>query len=231
MMKMLLLGIICTLLATTSAEFCYSDVEGACNPPKGQTSQTSTLINEASRSDCNATYGSMDQLIVDLQTYANHHIHISFQFLLMSTYFGNYEANRDGFKALYRKLSDDAWEKGIDIIKYITKRGGTMNFNEMPHTNLGPKGMHVVEQNEIHSLAKALDFEKFLANEGLRIHSRAENHKDGAIAHYLEEKFMESQTQTVRSLSGHITDLKNMLNGRDGAVAVYLFDEYLKKSM
>ena len=51
----------------------------------------------------------------------------------MSTHFGNYESNRHGFQGLYKKLSDKAWEKAIDIIKYIAKRGGRMNFNQLPH--------------------------------------------------------------------------------------------------
>lgn len=83
--------------------------------------------------NCNAKYGGIDALRTDLQAYANGHIETSFEFLLMSTHFGNYESNRDGFKGLYRKYSDDAWEKSINIIKYITKRGGKMNFNQLPH--------------------------------------------------------------------------------------------------
>jgi ferritin len=70
---------------------------------------------------------------IELQAYANGHIETSFEFLLMSTHFGNFESNRDGFKKFYRKLSDSAWEKSIDLIKYITKRGGSMNFNQLPH--------------------------------------------------------------------------------------------------
>lgn len=71
--------------------------------------------------------------MIDLQAYANAHIESSFEYLLMSSHFGNYEANRDGFKGLYRKLSDNAWQKAIDMIQFITKRGGTMNFNQLPH--------------------------------------------------------------------------------------------------
>lgn len=57
---------------------------------------------------------------------------MSFEFLLMSTHFGNYEANREGFKGLYRKLSDQSWADAIDLIKYIAKRGGRMDFNQLP---------------------------------------------------------------------------------------------------
>lgn len=70
---------------------------------------------------------------VDLQAFVNANIETSFEFLLMSAHFGNYEANREGFKAYYRKISDKAWEDAIDVIKFITKRGGRMNFNQLPH--------------------------------------------------------------------------------------------------
>lgn len=51
-----------------------------------------------------------------------------FCLFLQSSYFGNYEQNREGFSKLYRKLSDDTWGKSIELIKYITKRGGSMDF-------------------------------------------------------------------------------------------------------
>lgn len=56
----------------------------------------------------------------------------SYEFLLMSSHFGSYETNREGFKKLYRKLSDKTWEHAINMIKYIAQRGGTMNFMEPP---------------------------------------------------------------------------------------------------
>lgn len=82
--------------------------------------------------NCNAQYGAIDTLQADLQSYVNANIETSFEFLLMSTHFGNYEANRDGFKGLYRKLSDQSWADAIDLIKYIAKRGGRMDLNQLP---------------------------------------------------------------------------------------------------
>ena len=83
--------------------------------------------------NCNAKFGAIDLLQTELQAYANGYIENSFEYLLMSTYFCNYESNREGFKKLYRKLSDEAWEKSIELIKYVSNRGGRMNFNQMPH--------------------------------------------------------------------------------------------------
>lgn len=82
--------------------------------------------------NCNAQYGAIEEYQPDLQAFVNANIETSFEFLLMSTHFGNYEANREGFKGLYRKLSDQSWADAIDLIKYIAKRGGRMDFNQLP---------------------------------------------------------------------------------------------------
>lgn len=72
--------------------------------------------------------------------------------------------------------------------------------------------------------------QKLLAEKALELHLMAKEWKDAAVAHYLEEEFMESQSETIRKLSGYIHDIKKMLN-RDAALAVYLFDDYLQKSL
>lgn len=90
------------------------------------------LLDAALIPNCNAKFGAIDSLQAELQAFANANIETSFEFLLMSTHFGNYEANREGFKGLYRKLSDKSWEDAIDLMKYIADRGGRMNFNQLP---------------------------------------------------------------------------------------------------
>ena len=92
------------------------------------------------------------------------------------------------------------------------------------------KDTRVLELSELHSLAKALDSQKQLATEALRLHTQAKHHGDAAAAHYLEEEFMESQSDVVRTLAGHTSDLKSLLN-RDAPLAVFLFDEYLRKTL
>ncbi|KAG7210371.1 hypothetical protein KM043_011906 [Ampulex compressa] len=202
--NMLLFGVLATLLVAASAEFCYNDVEGAC-------SSRPLAADGSLLPKCNA----------------------NFEFLLMSTHFGNYEANREGFKELYRKYSDKLWEDAIDVIKYITKRGGKMNFNQPPRFKKSVKDSRVVELNEINSLAKALDSQKQLADEALRIHAQAQPHNkhDAAVAHYIEEHFVEQHADHVRDLSGYTNDLKNLLGERDASVSMFLFDELLKKSL
>lgn len=82
--------------------------------------------------NCDAKYGGIDALLTDLQAYANAQIESSFDYLLMTAHFANFEAYRPGFHAMFLKLSDRAWGKGTDIIKFILQRGGKMNFNQPP---------------------------------------------------------------------------------------------------
>lgn len=46
---------------------------------------------------------------------------------------------------------------------------------------------------------------------------------------YIEKKFVEKHTQTIRDLAGHTNDLINLIKGAaDPSLSIYLFDEYLK---
>ena len=220
---MLFFGILSIFLLTASAEYCYNDIESACstNPKNGG------LIT-----NCHAQYGGTTDLQPDLQAYANANIETSFEFLLMSTHFGNYETNREGFKGLFRKLSDKSWEDSINLIKYITKRGGRMDLNQLSRFKKPAKDSKILELTELNSLAKALDSEKALAVNALDLHSQTQHSTkyDVDIAHYLEDH-LESLSERVRDLAGHSNDLKNLLEDRDPSVSVFLFDEYLKKTL
>lgn len=258
---MFLVALLCIFFATASAESCHDRIENLCsttflnkttgakpldaftdctakyghfkniiNPKNGQKNPSNSLKNSALSGDNLLT--SVGNPPTSLQKFANANIETSFKYLLMSAYFGNYEANREGFKGLYRKYSDKLWKDAISVIKYITKRGGMMNFNEMPISKVSkyPGGF-----NEITSLAMALDMHKELAESALNIHAESHMHmkdkSDAAVAHFIEEEFFEAHTDTVRDLAGYTNDLQKLLTERDASVSVFLFDEFLKKSL
>ncbi|KAF7988065.1 hypothetical protein HCN44_007559 [Aphidius gifuensis] len=215
----------CVLLAIgANAEFCYNDVDKACS---------SMLTSGSQLASCNAKYGHFMDIEPELQSYANAHIETSFDYLLMSTHFGSYEANREGLKGYFRKLSDKAWKEGIEIIKFITKRGGTMNFNQPPRFKPTMAKKSTLALNELNSLARALDTEKQLAEEAFRMYGQALQHSklDPSVAHYLEEEFIEGQADTIRTLAGHTSDLTKLLRVKDNSLSVFLFDEYLQKTL
>lgn len=169
----------------------------------------------------------------DLINFANSHLVRSFEYLLMSTHYGNYQKNRAGFEKLFRDLSDSKWEDTIDLIKHITKRGGVMEFLPPKSLNGVEKNNQVYELYEIQSIAKALDMEKQLALEAFNVHKeasgRSEGKHDPEISSFIEKEYVHESAKTVRKLAGYVTDLKSMLSGPDGSLSLYLFDEYLQK--
>lgn len=150
----------------------------------------------------------------------------------MATHFNSYQKNRPGFQKLYQGLSDRSFDDTINLIKHITRRGGRVDFNtrhESP-ASVSKKSL-ALEVDELHSLAMALDNEKQLSTGAIHVHTRASHatERDPEIAQYLEEKFLSSQAETVRKLSGYANDLSKLMNQPDPSLAVYLFDEYLQK--
>lgn len=136
---------------------------------KGITSEL--LIN------CNATYSGFESHVNHLQAYANDQIIRSFDHMLLAVNFGTYVHNRPGFEKTFKGLSDTAWNRGIGLIKHITKRGGAHDFNLRSNRVKTP-----LELSEIEALGLALDIEKGLAVKAHNIHEMYShaNHK----AHY-----------------------------------------------
>lgn len=236
-MKWSLLVLSSVLVAFSYAENCY-DVNTLC-----KTSRVPV-------GGCNGKFSGFANHDTLLQSYANDQIQKSFEYLILAANYGNYNKNRPGFAKQFRSLSDKAWNGGIDLIKHITKRGGEHDFGATDEivkdhyrnngTEYTPRrGRQTLELNEIDSLALTLDYEKMLAKDAHYIHFKY-THKehDSEIAHFVEEKFLESQVDTIRKLSGYVNDLKNILSPVDKdqkmskddvAFAYYFFDDYLAK--
>ncbi|CAH2226314.1 jg417, partial [Pararge aegeria aegeria] len=105
----------CLLAASAAADVCYNEVSMECGRA------TSSLALPS----CNAVYGNFGRqgnVANEMQAYANLHLRRSYEFLLSSAYYNNYQTNRPGFSKLFRKLADDSWAKTVEIIKHVTKR-------------------------------------------------------------------------------------------------------------
>ncbi|XP_059056478.1 ferritin, lower subunit isoform X2 [Achroia grisella] len=228
------LSVIAGLLAVCGVlaeDACYQDVSLQCN-------QASTVLG---LSHCNSVYGEYGRhgnVATEMQAYANLHLERSYEYLLSAAYFNNYQTNREGFSKLFKKLSDEAWGKTIELIQHITKRGGEMNFAQRSTHQPAERKNYTVELHELESLAKALDTQKEIAERAFYIHREATRNSqhlhDPEVAQYLEEEFIEDHSKTIRNLAGHITDLKSFItanNGQDKSLAFYLFDEYLQKTI
>ncbi|KAK7872482.1 hypothetical protein R5R35_014272 [Gryllus longicercus] len=206
------------LFAVAAGEFCYSSTKLSCDQ------DTTKGVN------CTAAYGLAHNYIRDLQIYANMHITRNFQYLLMSSHFGNYRKEREGFKKLYRKLSDTAWQDAIDLIKYIAMRGGKMDFHYDEDGSDVTRS--TIAMSELESLGKSLDIQKKLALKAHEIYKASHRH-DPEISDYVEDKFMHKHAKTIRNLAGYTRDLSRLLEGEKDTSAVglklFILDSYLEK--
>lgn len=136
-------------------------------------------IHLESLSNCNANFSGFSSSVQHLQAYANEQLIKSFDYLLLSANFGTYVKNRPGFEKQFHGLSDTAWNRAIDLIKHITKRGGQHDFYTRRSATVSTPQKRILELNEINALALALDTEKTLATEAHGLHERYShaNHK------------------------------------------------------
>ncbi|XP_018328275.1 soma ferritin [Agrilus planipennis] len=219
-------GVIAVVTAQQN-EYCYKSVVQAC-------SHTTSKLSSDTLPECDAKYGAINEVVGDLQAFATTHISRSFEYLLMSTHYANYQKNRPGFEKLFRDLSDEKWAESIEIIKHIAKRGGRMNFRRWK-TDERKQKQENYELYELESVAKALDMEKALALEAHTIHDavsrRLEKAHDPEISSYIEEEFVHKLASNVRKLSGYASDIYSFLKTKDSSLALYLFDNYLQKSL
>jgi hypothetical protein len=85
--------------------------------------------------ECNSKFGGFSVNESPMMDFMHSNVVNNFQFLLMSSHFSTYVYNREGFSKLYRQMADQAWNDAIELIKYTTKRGGTVyfgdNFNQL----------------------------------------------------------------------------------------------------
>lgn len=189
---------------------------------------------------CSAQYEGYPEMLPKFRKYINEHIATSYQYTLMATHFGNHEANRPGFERLYQKLSDQAWEDCIDLVKYNAKRGGYLeNFSAVRETRtlqnlLNEQKRHPI--SEYSSLASAMDLQKQLASGAYAIHKDAVRlgnvYHDPEISSFIEKEFAHKHADTIRMLSGHLSDMNGIMSDyKDFSLSLYLFDEYLQKTM
>ncbi|XP_023308693.2 soma ferritin-like [Lucilia cuprina] len=213
-----LLAVICAV--TKTEDVCHNHVIRACSG------------DSYSGSICSSRNGGINHIEPEVQAYINSHFIKSFEYLLMATYFNSREKNRPGFQRLYQGLSDRSFDDGIEIIKQLSRRGGKLDLNVIHESPARlEKKLINLETDELHSLAIALDTEKELFNGAIHIHTRSlhASERDPEMAQYIEENFLSKQAETVRKLSGYTNDLAKMMNHSDPSLAVYYFDEYLRK--
>uniref|UniRef100_T1GUI8 Ferritin n=1 Tax=Megaselia scalaris TaxID=36166 RepID=T1GUI8_MEGSC len=171
------------------------------------------------QTECNSRFGGISKSEGNLNAFLKKKLATSYDYMLLQTHFDSYQKNRPGFKKLFNGLSDQSWDETVALIKHVTKRGGVVDFSGFGREQLSAIGGKKLEVDELHALAIALDSEKQLGNDAIKVHQHAShmNHKDDGdwydpeLTQFMEEKFLEKQASTIRTLSGYANDLKRLM--------------------
>lgn len=172
----------------------------------------------------------------DFIKYTNEYLVRSFEYFFLSAQFGTYGKDRPGFQKTLKGLSDSAWNKGVEMIKEMAKRGFSHNFDMNSDIEAITSNSNVTE---LVALAKAAEIEKGLlikANDIHRHHSHAafDSAKscgyDAGLSHYIAEEILEEKTSTVRTLVGHVNQLKKLFvqDPKTYPLSVFMFDQHLQ---
>jgi len=204
---------------------CYDEVHRTCG--KGD-------FSEYDAATCTAEWGAFPRLGNDTNKLIGHHIKNSMQYLFTASYFNEWNVNRPGFHSFFNKLADEEWDSAIDLMTHMLKRGGRLDDSfklELPRNFEN-------RQNEMESLAWALDIEKEIATQTLHL-AYTSNHvtkelsnapRDAEFADFLAEKLNKVTVLRIKHLSNYVNILGQMLSsGIDNAYAMFTFDHEILK--
>lgn len=205
--------------------FGESSAEGCCSDTDSCTEDATSRIVDSNKVDV------YDEFI----KYSNEYLTRSYEYFFLAAQFGTYTKNRPGFEKLLHGLSDSAWNKGIEMIKEMAKRGVAHHYTLNKEVENIKSSANVTE---LAAIAKAAEIEKSLlikANDIHRHHSHASLTAapscgyDGSLAHYIAEEIMEEKVDTVRTLTGYTNQLKRLFkqDPKLYPLSIFMFDQHL----
>lgn len=175
---------------------------------------------------CSASFSNFYKYTPQFQGLITEHISQSFIYSIMSSHFETDYENRLGFSKYLDGLSDNMWQKAINLIKYAGKRGtGVAPIESSSGLSIKNLNAGIKPWSEVEALALALDHHQMLA---LKVHQLHGSVKDAAFGDFLENQFVSEHVSRIRELSGHLTNLVPMVQEEVSKdLALYLFDQSL----
>jgi len=145
-------------------------------------------------------------------------IQLSYMYESMAYYFDRDDVALKGFaRFFYHNSTWDMEEFAEKLMKYINKRGGTVQLQNIEKPNRDEWG------SPLECMQLSLECEKKLNAAFLQLHDVAEKNTDSHMQHFLEEHFLDDQVAWIRKIGCYIAQLKRVGSG----VGEYLFDKEL----
>lgn len=144
----------------------------------------------------------------------NIELHASYVYQSMSLYFDREDVALKGFCKFFKKCSDEERDHAEAMMKYQNIRGGRVVLQpiDKPEKDSWGSGLEAMQSS--------LALERTVNQCLLDLHKLASTHVDPHLCDYLETKFLDDQTESMRRLAGYITNLKRVGTG----LGEYIFD-------
>lgn len=148
----------------------------------------------------------------------NMEMYASYVYLSMATYFDRDDIALHGFAKKFREDSHEEREHAEKFIKYQTKRGGKVVFQDIakPTTLEWGSALQAVEA--------ALELEKTVNQSLLDMHKTADGHSDGQMTDFIEGEFLKEQVDAIYELSCLISKMKRA----GDSVGLHIIDKELE---
>jgi ferritin heavy chain len=144
----------------------------------------------------------------------NLELYASYVYQSMAYYFDRDDVSLPGFHKFFKKSSDEEREHAEKFMKYQNKRGGRIVLKpiDKPQSDEWGTGIDAIQT----ALALEKNVNQFL----LDMHKVAANHEDAHLTNFLESEFLTEQVESIKELSGFVTQLKRAGPG----LGEYMFD-------
>jgi ferritin heavy chain len=154
--------------------------------------------------------GVNKQIVVEMKAF--------YMYRDMAYYFDRSDVALPGFFKFFKEASDEELEHADKLREYQNKRGGTVRFDKTVLNS------NIQSFTPTQAMQWALDTEKHVNAELLKLHKVAEKHNDAHLMDFLEGEYLDEQVESIRKIGDYVTQMKRTGPG----LGEYLFDKYLK---
>ena len=157
----------------------------------------------------------MSMWSINRQNAVNHQINLEYdafyKYSLLSQYFNRNNIGLDKLVSYFKQCSDEEKEHAEKFMNYQCMRGGKVIFADL-------KGLELNETNNdvIESFKMALELEKNIYDNLLKLHKLADTENDPQFTDFIEGNFLEEQVEAISNLTKIISNLKRIGNDNHG---------------
>jgi ferritin heavy chain len=150
----------------------------------------------------------------------NLELYASYVYQSMAWYFDRDDVALPGFHKFFKESSKEEREHAEKFMKFQNARGGRIVLKNIEKPEMDEWG------SGLDAMQMALTLERNVNQVLLDLHKVATQHADNHMTDFLEGNFLVEQVESIKQISGFITQLKRVGPG----LGEYTFDKELEES-